>query len=191
MSTFINYTNAYGEFVSSQQLYNLNYFEKHYFVDDLIKKKEFYIDGFLSKLSYYTSNEENLIDLIELFKNTKVTFYSNKISYGQYNQYESLVYDKNVLTNKSLLIIDGLEKIICEKKVNILDNTVIQYEKYFYENDELIYLFQFKNDGSLRSIIHFDDLNGTEEFYHDSQKALEFDWTNLSYYKTGEPIIPL
>lgn len=191
MSVSVNYTNEYGEIISSQQLNYLNYFEKHYFIDNLLKKKEVYKDGTLFKLLYYTSNEENPMELIESFKNTKVTLYTNKISYGRYNQYESLTYDKSILTNKSILIIEGLEKIICEKKVSILDNTTIEYEKYFYENDELIYLFQFQNNGDLKSIIHFDDLNGTEEFYNDSQKALEFDWTNLLYYKRGEPIVPL
>jgi hypothetical protein len=188
MSTTINYTNSYGEIVSLQQVDNLDYFEKHFFIDGLMKRKEFFKEGILSKVLYFVSNE-NLNDLIEQFQNIETTFYTNYTNYGIYNQFEALTYKQSNLIAKSIMVLDTLEMIICEKKLNVLTASVIEYDKYFYVDQELVYMFEYYNTGNLRKIISFTE-NGTEEFFHDTQRVNEFDWTDLLYYQNGEPIIP-
>ncbi|QNR86039.1 hypothetical protein H9N25_06315 [Pedobacter riviphilus] len=101
MSVQIRYKNIAGNLITSQQVQNLDYFDKITFVDDQIKMIESKIkikNGSRTTISYYLSNSENKQEILNKFtdadKNQNCNISFNKQSFGDFSIWDEEVYSK-------------------------------------------------------------------------------------------------
>lgn len=162
---------------------------KVYSLNGVPKKKEYYFEGQMKSLSYYLDPDEILEKvlienqgLIEIRTREYVGDYL-KVHYDEYYEgmprYESgslSVYDKS---GNEIYFSSGTET-----------------EKSFFENDEKLYSFFYKNG----KLINFESYNSKHKGYtneDEQQFPLEelpnledLDWEKMTYFHNAEPVIP-
>lgn len=192
MSTTINFTNIYGDSLSSQQINMIKDYRKEYFVNNIFKKSEEFINGVLNNVRYDLEDGESINNIISLYNSSVTIFFFKQIS--MQNSCRELSVKKYIsgnLDSESILIekINSDEEIIYDKTTNSSNGVVTKYEKYYYENDELRYMFEYFDNGDVYKIISFEGID-SKEFHYLSDLFTNFNWIGLEYYKKGIPKFP-
>lgn len=158
----ITYQNINEEEVAIEQLNSLNEYYKVFTEDQVILKKEFYIDNILKHISHYKSSIESEDMIIELYSSSDI-FYSiiEKLDYGNYVIEIEKEYSGIKLKSHSRYLYNAINNLICQEDIDVLTGLpkFKETEKYFYdfEKDEYFPLFtaSFNEDGTL-DIIQYD-----------------------------------
>jgi hypothetical protein len=158
----ITYQNINEEELAIEQLNSLNEYYKVFTENQVILKKEFYIDNILKHISHYKNNIESEDLIIKLYSSSDI-FYSiiEKLDYGNYVVEIEKEYSGIKLTSHSRYLYDSSNNLICQENINLLTGLpkFKETEKYFYdfEKDDYfpIITASFNEDGSL-DIIQYD-----------------------------------
>lgn len=201
----IIYQNINDEKITTQQLNNLNEYYKVFQENQIIIKKEFYIDNALKHISHYKNNVETENDIINKYSSTGV-FYSiiEKINLSNHLIEVVKEYSGNFLKSHSRYLYNHDNNVICEENLDLstgLPNCK-ETEKYFYnfEKDDFfpIITASYNEDGSL-DMIQYDSyrFDGQDEviFTEDGvsgvndiatlKKLLNLSSDEMNYYLTA------
>jgi len=192
MSISIKYNNYLGDDISYSQVNNLQEYYKVFLENNLHFKEERYQNGLLVNTSFYVTSQSQIDTL--LLTNPGVSFeYEHLVNGHKVKEY--LSYNNSILAYKRILVYNSIGETICYCRYKLEGNIFIpeETEKYYYENGELKYKFDYiNNDGNLYMIYD-------EEFYQSdiypedigNSDKTDFTWTGFEYYQNAEPIIPL
>lgn len=192
MSISIKYNNKFGHEITFSQVNKVEEYYKVYVENNLPFKEERYQKGLLINTSFYVTSQSQ-IDTI-LLTNPGVSFEYEHLING-YKVKEFLSYNDNILAYKRVLVYNIDDKIICYCKYKLENNVFIpeETEKYYYENGERKYTFDYNNNvGTLYMI--YDDLIYQSDIYPEDigkTDKTDFIWTGFEYYQNAEPIIPV
>lgn len=192
MSISIKYNNEFGNEISFSQINKIENYSKIYSENDLPFKKERFQNGLLINISFYVTSQAQIDNILLINPNTSFEYehmvYGSKIK-------EFLSYENNQLVCKGILAYNANGENIgyCEYKLEndvfIIETT----EKYYYENGELKYTFDYNdNDGTLYMIYNYFDPQS--DIYPEdigNPDKTDFTWTGFEYYQNAEPIIPV
>lgn len=158
----IIYQNINEVKVTTQQLSSLNEYYKVFSENNIIIKKEFYIDNVLKHISHYKNAVETENEIISIYSSIGV-FYSiiEKINLSDNIIEVVKEYSGIVLRSHSRFLYNQNRNLICEEHID-LSNGLPKFketEKYFYdfEKDDYfpIITASFNEDGSL-DVIQYD-----------------------------------
>ena len=192
MNTIINFTNICGNIITEQQLQMSGSYYKNYFTNGLLKKTENFVNNSLVYVRYNLDDGESIGNVISSYNSSiKISFFKVVSIQNNHNELSVKTYISGNLVSESTFVekIDSDEEIIYDKTVNTSNGVIITYEKYYYENDELRYVFEYFDNGDVYMINSIDG-NDTEVIHHQSDSFANFDWTGLDYYKKGIPVFP-
>jgi hypothetical protein len=191
MSTSIKYNNELGNEISYSQVNNLQEYFKVYLENNLPFKKERYQNGLLVNTSFYVTSLSQ-IDTI-LLTNPGVSFEYEHFVNG-YKVKEYLSYNNNVLAYKRVLVYNSIDETICYCRYKLEGNVFIpeETEKYYYENGELKYKFDYINNNGTLYMIYDEVLYQSDIYPEDigNTDITNFTWAGFEYYQNAEPIIP-
>ncbi|WP_337966063.1 hypothetical protein [uncultured Flavobacterium sp.] len=199
------YHNINDEKISSQELSSLSEYYKVFSENEIILKKEFYIDHILKHISHYKNAEESENDIITIYSTSNV-FYSiiEKINLSNHVLEIHKEYSGTVLTSHSRYLYNNTNDLICIENIDLLTGLpkFKETEKYFYdfEKDDYfpIITASFNEDSSL-DIIQYDSyrFDGQDEiiFSEDGvpgisdlptlKKRLALSTQEMNYYLTA------
>lgn len=206
MSVQIKYKNTAGNLITSQQVQNLDYFDKITFVDDQIKMIESKIrirNGSRTTISYYLSNSENKQEILNKFtdadKNQNCNISFNKQNFGEFGIWDDEEYSKEGdLRHRGKHTLDSKGRIIFSCGFDLQSNQLLDRSfKSYYLGDDMIFTFTYDNDGSIITITDHEDRFG---YYAalDLQQFIEepmiqdsfFSWNEHPYYHSAYPFLP-
>ncbi|KIC02050.1 hypothetical protein OA88_10920 [Flavobacterium sp. JRM] len=155
----IIYQNINDEKVTIQQLNSLSEYYKVFRENQIIIKKEFYIDNILKHISHYKNTYEMENDIISTYSSLGV-FYSiiEKTNLNNCVIEDVKEYSGAVLTSHSRFLYNQNNNVICEEHIDLITNLpkFKETEKYFYdfEKDDYfpIITASFNEDCSLDMI---------------------------------------
>lgn len=192
MSISIKYNNELGKEISYSKACKLQEYFKVFLENNTPIKEERYQNGLLVDTSFYVTSQSQ-IDTI-LLTNPGVSFEYEYIVNGHRIK-EYLSYNDNVLADKRVLVYNSLDETICYCRYK-LEGTIFipeETEKYYYENGNLKYKFDYlNNDGTLYMI--YDEVFYQSDIYPEdigNTEITNFSWAGFEYYQNALPIIPL
>ncbi|KAF2517611.1 hypothetical protein EYY60_00335 [Flavobacterium zhairuonense] len=155
----ITFQNINDEEVKAEHLCDLNEYYKVFSENQIILKKEFYINNILKHISHYKNNIESEDDIIELYSSSD-TFYSiiEKLDFSNYSIEVYKEYSGIKLKSHSRDLYNNSNNLICQENIDLLTGLpkFEETEKYFYdfEKDDYfpIITASFNEDGSLNTI---------------------------------------
>ncbi|MFB9109841.1 hypothetical protein [Flavobacterium gyeonganense] len=155
----IRYQNINDEDVAIEQLSNLREYHKVFSENQVILKKEFYIDNTLKHIDHYKNNIESEDDIVELYRYSGI-FYSiiEKLDFGNYIIEVHKEYSEMKLKSHSRYLYNNSNNLICQETIDLLTGLpkFEETEKYFYdfEKDDYfpIITASFNEDGTLDTI---------------------------------------
>lgn len=191
MNIVIKFQNEFGHEISQQQINNgLENYSKVFYKDGELTMEETYSNGILVNTSKYVSSKIEIAN--ELLINPNATF--DYIYYeSAYRLHEIRSYQKGILIDKVVKVYDLNNKIICYRDYEIEEGDIISYsteKKYYDENENLLYSFDYNDDGSCFLIVN--ELEDQADIYAWSvgEHGVNFTWQGFEYYKNAEPLIP-
>lgn len=192
MKIVIKFQNEFGHEISQQQITNgLEHYSKVFYEDGVLTMEETYSNGVLVNTSKYVSSEVEIVN--ELLINPNATF--DYIYYESgYRLHEIRSYQQGFLIDKVTKVYDLNSKIICYRDYEIKEGNIISYsteKKYYDENANLLYSFDYSDDGSCFLIAN--ELEDQADIYAWSvgEHGVNFTWQGFEYYKNAEPLIPV
>lgn len=155
----IRYQNINDEDIAIEQLSNLREYHKVFSENQVIVKKEFYIDNTLKHIDHYKNNIESEDHIVELYRYSGI-FYSiiEKLDFGNYIIEVHKEYSEMKLKSHSRYLYNNSNNLICQETIDLLTGLpkFEETEKYFYdfEKDEYfpIITASFNEDGTLDTI---------------------------------------
>lgn len=150
MNTIINFTNICGNIITEQQLQMSGSYYKNYFTNGLLKKTENFVNNSLVYVRYNLDDGESIGNVISSYNSSiKISFFKVVSIQNNHNELSVKTYISGNLVSESTFVekIDSDEEIIYDKTVNTSNGVIITYEKYYYENDELRYVFEYFDNG--------------------------------------------
>lgn len=155
MATNINYTNYLDQPIDQTQIELIDKYNKIYKDDNLIKKVEFYEDKQIKSLIYYRDLETNE-EILNAYSNIELIDIRTRENYGGIYTIEICrAYYNGVLDPiVEKLLKDSNGNVLCTASFNESGNQIAlgSTEKYYYENDEKVLCFDYKDDGTLNYI---------------------------------------
>lgn len=155
----IIYQNINDEDVTIEQLSDLREYHKVFIENEIVLKKEFYIDNILKHIDHYKNDIEREDDIIELYSSSNA-FYSiiEKTNLGNYFIENNKQYSGIDLKFHSRYLYSKNSNLICQETIDLLTGLpkFDETEKYFYdfEKDDYfpIITASFNEDGTLDTI---------------------------------------
>lgn len=206
----IEYQNINEEKVTPEQLNSLSEYYKVFYEDQLIIKKEFFINNVLVHICHYKSGTQSESDIKSMY-NSQDIFYSINEKINLNNHVIEIVkeYSGNTLRSHFRFLYDLSNNVIGEENIDLFTGLpeFAKTEKYYYdfEKDDCfpILTASYYDDGSL-DIIQYDSyrFDGQDEviFAEDGisgindletlKKIIGFSSDQMNYYLTArlEPI---
>lgn len=185
MSNKVEYKNTFGELISDQQTVMIKDYNKEFYIDNNLKKIEFYINNNINSVHYYQADNEPINTILSNYNSImRVSFFKLISTQNSYKEVSVKTYKEGVLINETILIEDNQGNTLYDKTINSANNSVLTFEKYYYQNNTLKYIFSYFENGDVRIINIYDDLD-SEEIHHSSGGISNFDWVGLEYYEKG------
>lgn len=207
MSTNIKYTNQDGNYITSQQVANLKFFNKEFFYNDQLKIVEIYSPQgrtnniILKGGDYYLSSEENLETIINQYASTGnywTFFYNNQNNNLGDSYWEYLFYNKGELETKGIKVFNNEKLLIASCTIDLETNEMDNQRKYFY-GDLNIYKrteyechflsVSYENNDVSDIYIYDDDYQSVDEFLA-SVSSKYFNWLLHPYFHNFMPMLP-
>jgi hypothetical protein len=201
----ILYQNINDEKVNPEEISGLDQYYIVFIENQIILRKEFYIDNILIHISHYKNIEEKEDEIISLYNNIGV-FYSiiEKINLSNYTIEIVKEYSGTVLTSHSRYLYNSINNLICEEHIDLSTGLpkFKETEKYFYDSEKDDYfpiiIVSFNENGSL-DVIQYDSyrFDGQDEviFSEDGisgiddlptfKKLLRLSTQEMNYYMTA------
>ena len=90
---------------------------------------------------------------------------------------------------ESWLVENSINQDIIYTKVLNSNRTFLKLEKYFYEGEDLKYIFEYFENGNIYMINILNDLD-SEQLHYLSIDCQNFDWSGIEYYQNGLQLFP-
>ncbi|GEM_PF-1214010 len=194
MAITIEYKNEFGNEVTLQQLPLLNDYIRIEKINGIVKCEELYSDGSIIRVDYQKSNEENIPDiLLKYSSDTVIHITTHFENFGLYQMGYTESYLHSSLLSKGRFLKNEESNIVLSQDINIVTNVPMlnTIKKYFNFSEDEYYVFEYKEDGTLRG------MNSTREMNLGIWKPLDlndlngFNWSEVgNYYLNAYPIIP-
>jgi hypothetical protein len=190
MDKHIKYLDLFGDEISSEQKNTLERYQIAYFADEKLEKAELYENGELISTRYivYDFNEISFI----LKKDRNASFNLLYTDNG-YRISEGLSFKNQLLTIKQVYVLDKHEHVICFRDYTLDEEGKpigVHTEKFFYEEGEHRYVFEYNQDGTCL-VIH--DEKYLENIWGScigDASTTDFTWKGFEYYQFSDPLIP-
>lgn len=184
----IKYKTITGEIITFEQAYLLDFYCIEYYENERIIKKEYYSNKQLSSISYYLDEFNDIVSDI-LDSKIEINYIKENRINSDYKKIEIKTLQFGVLNLTSIHIEElNSQNIIYSKTLDSKGNQ-IKLEKYFYEGEDLKYIFEYFENGEVYMINIFDGID-SEQLHYSSNLCKNFDFEGLEYYKDGDQIIP-
>lgn len=194
MATTIEYKNEFGNEVTQNQLPLLKDYTKIEKIDDSLKSEELYVDGIISRVDYQKSQNETISEILSKYApETAVHITTHFENFGIYKMGYIESYMNNNILSKSRFLKNGENKIILSQDIDKITNTPIPntIKKYFSFTEDEYYLFDYKDDGTLREMNSTRGINYGVWISSDLNNLNGFSWSEVgNYYQTSQPVIP-
>lgn len=206
MSVQIKYKNTAGNLITSQQVQNLDYFDKITFVDDQIKMIESKIrirNGSRTTISYYLSNSENKQEILNKFtdadKNQNCNISFNKQNFGEFSIWDDEEYSKEGdLRHRGKHTLDNNGRLIFSGNFDLQTNQLLYGAfKNYYRLDEAVFTFYYDAEGNVKTIVDCKNIFGYYAAFDLQQFTEEpliqdsfFPWDEHPYYHFVYPFLP-
>ncbi|KRB56734.1 hypothetical protein [Flavobacterium sp. Root186] len=209
MNTNIKYTNQDGNYITSQQVANLKFFNKEFFYNNELKMVQKYGSKgrtnniILKGGDYYLSSDENLETIINQYASTGnywTFFYNNQSNNLGDSYWEYLFYNKGELETKGVKVFNSEKLLIASCTIDLKTNEMDDQRKYFYgdlniyKRNEYEYPFLsvfYDENNDVRDIyIYDDDYQSVDEFLS-SDNARYFNWISHPYFHNFAPMLPI
>lgn len=186
----IIYKNTNDDFLTEDQIKNVDYYYKEYYENNVLKKAETFHEKVLVFVKYMLNdNDSPEIILSSYPKSIKISFFKEVLKTPYYTEFSLDNYKSGVLFSQSIFIENGYDEIIFDKTINYTNKIILNFEKYYYQNGNLVYIFEYYDTGKVYFITSYKD-NGPCEIRHDSDYFKDFNWDGLEYYLDGNIIFP-
>ena len=207
------YKNELGQFITQQQIENLEFYDTIFYDEDHIK--------FIEKYSIYAEDDKSVIieyflDFDEdksaivdqLYQRDKlvesVVIYSVKEVSGNFSKwnYEYFRVDGTV-RERGIEVFDAYNRTIFSGSLDLNTNTLLDGSSKNYYNDlsaeesEPFISFTYHADGTVNWVIDNEELYyikgvSLEEFLANSEYSqVDFPWNNHPYYHSTYPFLPI
>ncbi|MFC6269262.1 hypothetical protein [Frigoriflavimonas asaccharolytica] len=185
------FKNIYGKDITNNQTTSLKEYLKEFYIDGILKKSERIENSKVEFTYYYLDDSENINNLLPLYLNKKVSFYN--ISFVNNLKLEVIYsYENGILVGRCKSVIDSGNKIVCYQGLDISGLPInTETRKYFYENNEPKYTFEYDENGDC--FIIYDDTTDQQDIFAwdiGDPNLTSFSWQGFEYYEHAEPIIP-
>jgi hypothetical protein len=184
------YTNNRGHEITLQQAVNSETYYKLYKVDDVVKKEEKYKNNILLSTTYVIVTVSDVPSILQ--ENPDANFRLEYIQ-NNYKIKEFMRYENSILNHKSTSVVDPLNsKTICFQLTDTDLNipVVSSTEKHYYEDDELIYSFEYLENGDCLIIHDVEDPQFSIHASNIGNPGTSFTWAGFEYYQFASPVVP-
>jgi len=189
MSTEIKYKNNFGKEITFNQMQQSQVYTKHYNIDGKVKIVERIEEGVLESVNYYLDSNETINFILPNYSNVKIVVFVKTEVLVNCIKEDNYIYENGFLTGRSIEIFKyGFR--ICFRSLDLQEQP-IRTTKYFYENGEEKYDFEYKNDGTCFMIYKNNEFGEDILAANIGQPGVSFSWDEVGdYYKNADPIIP-
>ena len=146
--------------------------------------------GMEETISYFVFSTEEKDRILALRGTISIIF---KKQERVYSIAEYSTYVDHTLTHKSISVNNNNEEDICHQFFQIKDGdiTSVSTEKWYYEDGEEKYLFEYNDDGTCLMIdsvqTYQEDIFGLDI----GTPRTSFTWDGFSYYQFATPLVPV
>jgi len=185
------FTTIFGEEVSAQEKSSLEKYVIEYYSDSVLIKKELFENDLIKNTTHVVSSLQEVNNIL-ITENTGSFELSQQL--GNYSIEELLHYTNGVLDYKRTHVIDAIGGMICIRDYNLdhLGNETSNHtEKFYRENNETRYVFEYNMDGSCL-VIHDEKYDENDVFGAQIGDPVltDFTWTGFEYFEFADPINP-
>ncbi len=185
----IKYTDQMGNEVGEEQRYALEHFFKTYYKDGKPVKCEIYKQGKFLRHIYHVRTEDEIRSILvaEPTVSFEYEYYQNNCRIR-----ESRSYENGIVTPSWFSVYDNTGNYICSAQFEADKGELkpLRIEKYYYENGERKYEFNYNKDGSCFIIYDMQEYQSDIYAWSIGEPHIKFTWDGFEYYRTAEPIIP-
>ncbi|MBB5332899.1 hypothetical protein [Chryseobacterium koreense] len=189
MSTNIIYKNNYGIEIPINQALQLEEYSKYISIDNKLKKIEAFENGIVNILNYYLDINEDSASVLSQYINIETVVLIKSEQLFNCIKEEGYTYEGGQLTGRTVSIIKD-NQTICFRLLNLQEQP-LRTTKYFYENGEEKYDFEYNEDGTCFMIYKNNEFGEDILAANIGQPGVNFSWDEVGdYYKNANPIIP-
>lgn len=190
MSTTIKYLNEFGEIVNSQQIINMINYSKLFSENGITIKEEFYKNNILESTCFHINSESEIVGFLQSNPNATFSF-SYFLDIFKINEF---IEYKNGLINTKIIHVNNQSNQTIAYQRYIIENNILtlsNIEKFYYENGEKKYDFEYNSEGSCVWI--YNNIEYQSDIFAldiGNSDLTVFTWQGFEYYQFAEPLIP-